>query len=110
MDAGRIAAGEGRHGLDALPVGDRHELALGVAILAQRLHTQGLLDQGRDADVVVLLLVLVGAFPRHATAPDARDGRTPFAGRAHALGPHSCTTVSLTGSSMRVSFSSSPCL
>src|ERR1041384_2584428 len=106
VDVGGIAPGEARHRRDVLPVGDGHELALVLAILAECLYAERLLDQRHDADVVVVLLVFVGALAAHAAAPDAGDGR-PL-GIVH-FGPHSWTTVSLTGSSMRVSFNTSPC-
>ena len=61
VNAGRIAAGEPRHRLDALPIGDRDELALVRAILSQALHAHRLLDQGRDPDLIQIGLVFVGA-------------------------------------------------
>src|SRR5260221_2253171 len=108
MDVGRIASGEARHRGNVLPVGDRHEFGLMLAILAEGLDAERLLDQRLDADVVIVLFVLVGPFPGHATAPDAGDRRALFRFRAHAFGPHSSTTVSVTGSRTRVSFSTSP--
>src|SRR4029453_6207030 len=42
VDVGGIAPGEARHRRDVLPVGDGHELALVLAILAERLHAERL--------------------------------------------------------------------
>ena len=42
MDGGGLAAGERAHLLDALPIGDGHELGLVLAILAEGLDAQGL--------------------------------------------------------------------
>ena len=66
MDSPRIAVREAAHRLDALPMGDRHELGLGRAILAEGLDGQRLPDQRFDADLVVVDLVLVGALARCA--------------------------------------------
>ena len=38
MDACRISPGKARHGLHVLPIGNRDELALARAILAEQLH------------------------------------------------------------------------
>ena len=73
MDAARIVACEARHGLDALPVRDRDELGLGVAILAELLDAQRLLFERLDAVFVEVVGVLVGAGEGGAAAPDARD-------------------------------------
>src|SRR5215212_5392189 len=83
MDAGRIAAREAGHVLDALPGGDRYELGLGRAIFTERLDPQRFLDQGLDAGFVVVRLVLVSPFGPRATAPDPGNGR-----RLRVIAPH----------------------
>src|ERR1044072_8920976 len=60
MDVGGIAAGEAGHRRDVLPVRDGHELAFVLAILAEGLYAERLLDQRHDADVIVVILVFVG--------------------------------------------------
>src|SRR5216683_473428 len=91
------------------PIGDRHELAFVLAVLPEGLHAQSLLDQRFDPDLVVVGFVLVRPLPPDTPAPDPRDRRPSCRLLAHRCGPHSCTTVSVTGSSMRVSRSTSPC-
>src|SRR3954471_17001507 len=73
MDAGRIASGEGRHRLDALPIRDRHELGLTLAILAERLDPHRFLDQGLDPDLVIVGLVFISPLGPGAAAPDPSD-------------------------------------
>lgn len=46
MNPGRVAARERAHRLHALPRGDGYELGLGLTVLAKRLNTQRLLDEG----------------------------------------------------------------
>src|SRR4051812_8506053 len=77
MDAGRIGSGKSGHCRNALPIRDRHELGLTLAIFPERLNPQRCLDQGLDPNLVVVRLVLVGPLRPSAAAPDPSNGRTP---------------------------------
>src|ERR687891_2515614 len=70
-----IAARELAHRLDALPIGDRHELGFGLAVLAERLNAERLFDERLDANVVIVYFVLVGAIAWSSPAPDPNNGR-----------------------------------
>ena len=70
MNLSGIAARELPHGLDALPIGNRHELGFVLAVLTQRLDSERLLDERLDAGFVVVGFVLVGAVARGSPAPD----------------------------------------
>jgi hypothetical protein len=63
------------HGLDAFPIGKRHELGFILAVLAERLDTQGLVEERLDACFVVVGFVLVGAVARGSPTSDADNGR-----------------------------------
>src|SRR3954469_20782926 len=76
VDAGRIASGKGRHRFDALPVRDRHELGLALAILPERLDPQRCLDQRLDPGLIVVGLVLICLLGLGAATPDPSNGRT----------------------------------
>ena len=52
-----IIACERAHGLNGLPIRDRHELGIVLAVLPERLDPQRFLDQGLDAGFVVVRLV-----------------------------------------------------
>ena len=69
-----IAARELAHGLDAFPIGNRHELGVVLAVLAERLNTQRLVEERLDAGLVVVGFVRVGAVARGSPAPDADHG------------------------------------
>ena len=73
MNPVRVPACKSRHGFDTFPVGDGHELGLGVAIFAEALNAEGLLHERPDAGLIVVLLVLVGARPANSSAPDPGD-------------------------------------
>jgi len=49
MNLSGIAACEFSHGLDALPIGDRHELGFVLPVLTERLDTERLFDERLDA-------------------------------------------------------------
>src|SRR3954471_21516895 len=53
MHAGRIGSGKSGHCRKALPIRDRHELGLTLAIFPERLNAQRCLDQGLDPDLIV---------------------------------------------------------
>src|SRR3954470_24400885 len=76
-DAGRIRSGKGGHCREALPIRDRHEFGLTLAIFPERLNPQRCLDQGLDPNLVVVDLVLVCPLRPSAAAPDPSNGRTP---------------------------------
>src|SRR5918999_2269914 len=75
MNLSRIAAREVTHGLDALPIGDCHELGFVLAVLAERLNTEGLFDERLDAGFIIVDFVLVGALARGSPTPDPNNGR-----------------------------------
>jgi hypothetical protein len=64
MNLSGIAARELTHSLNVLPIGDRHELGLVLAVLAECLDTERLLDERLDSGFVVVGFVLVGAVAR----------------------------------------------
>src|SRR5919106_2442698 len=64
MNLGGIPASERAHGLDAFPIGDRHEFGFVPAIRAERLDTERLIEERLDAGFVVVGFVLVGAVAR----------------------------------------------
>src|SRR5919106_2919085 len=74
MNLGGIPASERAHGLDALPIGDRHEFGFVPAILAERLDTERLVEERLDAGFVVVGFILVGAVAGGSPAPDADNG------------------------------------
>jgi hypothetical protein len=74
VDRGGFAAGEGAHGLDVGPAGDRRELGDGVAIPPQGEHRERGLHERFHAHVEVVLFVFVGALARGGAAPDAHVG------------------------------------
>src|SRR5262245_26917713 len=74
MNLRRITARELAHGLNALPIGNRHELGFVLAVLAERLNTQCLVEERLDAGLVVVGFVLVGAVTQGSPAPDADNG------------------------------------
>jgi hypothetical protein len=68
-----IRSGYGRLYLDLLSVGDGDELALGPAILAQRLDAKRRFLQRLDAGFVIVARIFVRLGGGHAAAPDPRD-------------------------------------
>src|SRR5437899_9045241 len=75
MDLGRTSAGEARHRLAALPIGDSHELGIGRRVLAKRLHTKRLFNEWLDAGLAIVGFVGVSFFGQGSAAPGACDGR-----------------------------------
>src|SRR3954462_14535413 len=76
VDAHRIGSGKGHHCRKALPIRDRHELGLTLAVFPERLNAQRCLDQGLDPDLIVIGLVLVCPLGPGAATPDPSKGRT----------------------------------
>src|SRR5512145_732538 len=74
VDARWIRSGEARHRRHVFPVRNGHELRLGRAVLAQKLHAERLFLERADAELIEIALVFVGAIAGGAAAPDARDG------------------------------------
>jgi hypothetical protein len=85
MNVPGIAARERTHGVNTFPIRDRHELGVVFPILAERLNTERLADERLDASLVVLGLILVGAFSWRATAPDTDDSGVLQGRRTHHL-------------------------
>src|SRR5262245_59250046 len=75
VDPSRIAVREAAHRLQAFPIRDRHELGLVLAVLAERLDSERLVQKRFDAGFVVVSLVLVCQAARGAAAPDADNRR-----------------------------------
>src|SRR5262245_29107508 len=74
MNRCRSTARELAHGLDVFPIGNRHELSVVFAVLAERLDTQHLVEERLDAGFIVVGFVLIGAVTRGSPAPDADNG------------------------------------
>jgi hypothetical protein len=68
-----VPARELAHGLDAFPIGDRHELGFVLAVLAERLDTQCLGEERLDAGFIVIGFIGVGMVAQGSPAPNTSN-------------------------------------
>src|SRR5215207_11536912 len=80
-----IIACERAHGLNGLPIRDRHELGIVLAVLPEGLDAERRPDQQPDTGIVVIGLVFVNPLDRGPSAPDARDDGFWLGGVMHAM-------------------------